>query len=187
MQRRYAYAFAVAALLLALVGLRSRRRIQKRDARFAASWEAPPNGLSERESERSPAQPPNVILESFEEARAIPDGVAILRGDGGRWVYATVPAAHLACDDVTLIALLFALDARACDRPEVATIAFEVAPVGSHVAAEFGQAPIVDGLWLHPNFAKRGFSPHVADVIANRRSLDDALGRFPRRKASDDA
>jgi hypothetical protein len=112
-----------------------------------------------------------VTLASLEEARMMEHTAVVMRGAGGKQIYATVPVKYVECDEAALASLVLTLDAVE-GRSNGGTVKYELAPIDSGIEGGMGGATIVDGVWLHPRLADYGIFPYVADVVHGRQSVE---------------
>lgn len=92
---------------------------------------------------------PYHALHSLEEARADPEGVAILEGDDGGTIYVVTPARLIQCSSEILQQLLHDIDALDWDDPSMAHLCYERQPVGARVAGGCGGGLVTEGIWVH--------------------------------------
>lgn len=114
-------------------------------------------------------------LDSFEEAKADPDGVAIFEADFGGQIMMTIRMKHVKCSERALDLLLADLMVLAWGKPdgEGEGLFYERIPVGGGVAGGMGGGCVVDGVWAHPRFEKDGVDLHrlgqaVGDILECR-------------------
>ena len=109
---------------------------------------------------------------ALDEAKALPDGVAILQGDDGGQIYVVSPASKVACSANTLRDLLVDLDAIAWrgNQGDMRNVFYERLPLGTGVAGGMGGGHVGIEPWIHEEFVRAGLQAKILDVLAGRRS-----------------
>lgn len=92
----------------------------------------------------------HVFHRSLESAQSDANGVVIFEGDDGGQIYATVRAAFVRCDEAQLARLLAELDSLHWSAPDMASISYESAPVGTLIAGGMGGGMVTSEVWVHP-------------------------------------
>ena len=100
----------------------------------------------------------SIKFKTFEEAKKHPDAVAVLEGDWGGTVYATIPLRLTSLDAEGLRALSIRLEQVfwdcniSADDPEGGSGCYIiVAKPGQGVLGGMGGGRVEDGVWIHPD------------------------------------
>lgn len=113
-------------------------------------------------------------LKSLEEAKNYSDGVVVLEGDWGGFIYLVCPAALVKCSIATLTTLLEDLDKLTWGHPDRGRhIYYEQQPLGTFIAGGSGGGRVTEGVWVHPSFASYNLQSTIEAIINDQ---EESLG-----------
>ena len=123
-------------------------------------------------------QSPYLPLHSLEEAKAAPDGVAILQGDDGGQIYAVCRASRVSCSADILETLLCDLDEIAWpgNDPDMRRVYYERLSEGAGVAGGMGGGTVTSEPWIHDEFVGAGLKDAILDVLRGERERLKSTG-----------
>ena len=94
-------------------------------------------------------------FKSFNEAKQVSNGMAVLVGDFGGQIYLTCPMKHIKCDEKTLEKLLREIDSFEwdCNEGDGICVTYMRGNPKDYVSGGMGGGLVEDGLWIHPDIA----------------------------------
>jgi hypothetical protein len=115
-------------------------------------------------------------LKSLEEAQNYPDGVVVLEGDWGGFIYLVCPASLVKCSVATLTKLLEDLSKLVWGHTDGGTqIYYERQPLGTFIAGGSGGGRVTEGVWVHPRFARYNLQSTIEDILSGQRESLEML------------
>lgn len=105
---------------------------------------------------------------TLHEAKAADDGVVLLEADWGGQTLVVARATAVHCNEETLQALLFDLDALAwpVNNMQGTWLTFKAARVGERVGGGMGGGLVTDDVWCHAELVQAGVESGVRRVFA---------------------
>ncbi len=109
-------------------------------------------------------------LKSLQEAQNYPDGVVVLEGDWGGYIYLVCPALLVQCSVETLTKLLEDLDKLVWGHPDRGRhIYYERQPLGTFIAGGKGGGRVTEGIWIHSCFARYNLQSTIEAIIGGQQ------------------